>query len=51
MILWISSYKNKNTTMIDRLQKNTYNYYRQADIKKMAFQAKKERIIKLSQFN
>lgn len=37
--------------MIDRLQKSTYNYYRQADVKKMASESKKERMMQLSQFN
>lgn len=37
--------------MIDRLQKSTYNYYRQADVKKIASETKKERILKLSQYS
>lgn len=42
---------NKNTTMIDALKKKTYNYYRTADVKKIASESKKERLIRLSQFN
>lgn len=43
--------KNKNTIMIDALGKKTYNYYRRADIKKIASKAKKERMIKLNDFS
>lgn len=42
---------NKNKSMIDALHKKTYNYYRRADIKKIALESKKLRLMKLSDFN
>jgi len=37
--------------MLEKLKIRTYNYYRTADIKKIAAQAKKERFIRLNQFH
>lgn|GEM_PF-5886426 len=42
---------NKNKNMINSLKRKTYNYYRKADVKKIAAQTKQERLLRLSHFN
>lgn len=50
-MIWLQYNKNKNTTMLTLMKRRTYNYYRKADMKKIASQATRERLIKLSNFN